>query len=75
MELKRYTNADDFLNDNHQFLFANEAANNLIIGIANILSASKVRRDVLICSVKERDNTLLASIMMPPRDFIVARRK
>jgi uncharacterized protein len=72
MELKRYSNADDFLNDNHQFLFANEAANNLIIGIANSLSTSKVRRDALMCSVMERDSTLLASIMTPPRDLIVA---
>jgi uncharacterized protein len=72
MELKRYSDAADFLNDNHQFLFANEAANNLIIGIANMLSTSKVRRDALMCSVKERNNTLLASIMTPPRDLIVA---
>jgi|WetSurMetagenome_2_1015567.scaffolds.fasta_scaffold105986_1 uncharacterized protein len=72
MELKRYSDADDFLKDNHQFLFANEAANNLIIGIANTLSTSKVRREALMCSVKECDNTVLASIMTPPRDLIVA---
>jgi hypothetical protein len=72
MELKRYSNTEYFINDNHQFLFANEAANNLIIGIAKQLSARKAQNDVLMCSVKEHENILLASVMTPPRDLIVA---
>jgi predicted GNAT family acetyltransferase len=72
MELKRYYDADDFLNDNQQFLFANEAANNLIIGIANGLRSRIVKNDALICSVKEHNNILLSSVMIPPRDLIVA---
>ncbi len=72
MELKRYSDADDFLDDNHQFLFANEAANNLIIGIANKLRMHKEQMNVLMCSVKDNNNILLASVMTPPRDLIVA---
>jgi hypothetical protein len=72
MELKRYSDAEYFLNDNHQFLFANEAANNLIIGIANKLSAHKAQSDALMCSVKENNSVLLAAVMTPPRDLIVA---
>jgi uncharacterized protein len=72
MKLKRYYDADDFLNDNHQFLFANESANNLIIGIANKLSSRKVQGDALMCSVKEHNNILLVAVMTPPRDLIVA---
>lgn len=71
MELKRYSDADYFLNDNHQLLFANEAANNLIIGIANKLSASKEQSNALMCSVKEHDKILLASVMTPPRHLVV----
>jgi uncharacterized protein len=72
MKLIRYSDADHFVNDNHQFLFANEAANNLIIGIANGLRARKVPGDALMWSVKEHKNILLVSVMTPPRDLIVA---
>ena len=72
MEIKKYSDANYFLNDNHQFLFANESANNLIIGIANKLGARKEQSDALMCSVREDNNILLAAVMTPPRDLIVA---
>lgn len=72
MELKRYSDAGYFLEDNHQFLFAEEAANNLIIGMANKLRLRKVKSNTLMCSVRDPDNVLLSACMIPPRDLIVA---
>ena len=75
MEIAKYFDAEKFLSDNHRFLFENEAANNLIIGIANRLTRVEKKEDVLMCSITDRDDVLLCVVMTPPRDLIVASKE
>jgi len=75
LEIRKYSYADDFLKENDEFLFRNEAANNLIIGIANRLRGHEKKEDILMCSIRDNNETSLVSVMTPPRDLIVASRE
>ena len=72
MNIKKYSSADDFLDDNHDFLFKDEAANNLLIGIAGRMRGTEIQDDVLMSSIKEGADTLLVFLMTPPHDLLVA---
>ncbi|MCD4708625.1 MAG: GNAT family N-acetyltransferase [Candidatus Sabulitectum sp.] len=72
MEIRKYSYADDFLKENDEFLFRNEAANNLIIGIANGLRGHEKEEDTLMYSIRENNETSMVLVMTPPRDLIVA---
>ena len=44
----------------------------MIISIANKLSAPKVQSDAFMCSIMEDSNTIIASVMTPQQDLLVA---
>jgi len=75
LEIRKYRTADDFLKKNYKFLFENEAANNLIIGIANRLKSSAIKEDLLMRSIRDNKETLLVSVMTPPHDIVVASKE
>ena len=72
MNAKTYNNVKEFLAKNGEFLYQNEAANNLPIGIATRLAQSEDGYDdVFMCSIREKNKTLLVSIVTPPHDLLI----
>ena len=75
MEKKYYSSADAFLADNHDFLYKNEAANNLMIGIADRMRGMEIQDDVLLSSIAEGADTLLVSLLTPPHDLLLVSKE
>jgi uncharacterized protein len=75
MKIKKYSSADDFLADNHKFLYKKEAANNLMIGITEGMRGMEIQDDVLLSSITEGADTLLVSLLTPPRDLLMVSKE
>lgn len=73
MKLKRYANAADFLAHTQATLERNEAANNLMIGIAVRLKEhpDRIKTPPYLATVKAGDVLLAAAVMTPPHRVII----
>lgn len=72
MKLKRYFDAFLFWQQTHSFMLLDEAANNLIITLTDRLRKETGQSDALMYSVEKSGRVVLAALMIPPRDLMVA---
>lgn len=73
MKLTRYTNAAEFLNRARAPLEKEEAANNLIVGIANRVAESPdyYKHPAYLATVDEGDRFVAAAVRTPPHNVII----
>ncbi|MBZ9623801.1 hypothetical protein G9F71_013185 [Clostridium sp. FP2] len=66
--IKRYENANDFLNETQDFLEQNEATNNIILGTCLKLRNLKIQSEnqPYFASIKENGNIKLVAMITPP---------
>lgn len=66
------TNVDEFLKSAGPLLYAQEAANSLMLGICLGLESSSVSNGTKLLRVTEAGNTYLAAIQTPPYNLIIS---
>ncbi|MCB0566853.1 MAG: GNAT family N-acetyltransferase [Phaeodactylibacter sp.] len=72
MEIRTYANANAFLEENLSLLEQEEAANNLILGIAlGIQQGTSVFKEAHFMGVRKGGRPLLCALQTPPRNLLV----
>ena len=69
MRIERYEDPQAFLRDAMELLLRNEAANNLIIGLAERL---RYPTEALLCTVRDGQAVVAAALMTSPRPLVLS---
>ncbi len=74
MELRRFHEADDFLQRAGRFLLQHEAHHNLILGICGELKRhpDRIEQPPYLAIVEERDAVVAAAAMTPPHNLVLS---